>query len=421
MNNDYQKLQLSTIHSYNELRRGTRSKRWMIIVGGLLVAVVLLVCMVVVAKAAFNTFRNISYTNEPPDTGIEEVGSNHDGMSDNLSAGSSGQGGSSASGGITSGRSSAGASSAGSSGRSPARNGSSGSESTGSGASGNIGSGQTSARGDACGPAIPKYSGGYWSCVFNDDFNGNSLNTANWSVAVSPNDFFQFFECYANRPENVSVGNGVLTLTSRREIPQLPCGFLGGRDFSGGMVRTLNKQHLNRGKVEIRAKFPPSKGQYGIGTSLWMFHVPSGGNSDAGSYGKWPASGEIDIAEQYAPFDNYVNPSLHYNVKSGHRLQSSCGQENYNAETVTARCLVNGATTGFHTYGMEWTNNTITMLYDGKPVLVDKWNSTQGGSAPFDRPFYLNITQGFSNLPIPGPYNAILPASSQIDYVKIWQ
>ena len=123
MNNNYQKLQLSTIHSYNELRRGTRSKRWMIIVGGLLVAVVLLVCMVVVAKAAFNTFRNISYTNEPPDTGIEEVGSNHAGMSDNLSAGSSGQGGSSASGGITSGRSSAGASSAGSSGRSPARNG----------------------------------------------------------------------------------------------------------------------------------------------------------------------------------------------------------------------------------------------------------------------------------------------------------
>lgn len=275
---------------------------------------------------------------------------------------------------------------------------------------------------DACGPLIRKSDGSNWRCVFNDDFDGTSLNKANWAVATSPNDFFQWFECYTDRSQNVNVGNGKLYLSSLREVPQIPCGHVGGKDFSGGMVRTLNKFHLTRGKVDIRIKFPPSKSTYGVGTSLWLFHVPApGSGSDAGAYGKWPASGEIDIAEHYAPFDDYVNPSLHYNVQSGHRLQSSCGQENYNAETTTARCLVSGATTSFHTYSVEWTTDTITMLYDGKPVFVDKWKSTQGGTAPFDQPFYLNITQGFSNLPIPGPYGAALPATAEVEYVKIWQ
>ena len=180
---------------------------------------------------------------------------------------------------------------------------------------------------------------------------------------------------------------------------------------------------MTKGKVEIRIKIPQSKGQFGIGTSLWMYPYPSGqpGAGDSGWYGPWPASGEIDIAEMYGPYDDYANPSLHYNVKSGHKLQSSCGQENYNADTVTARCNVPGAATGFHTYSVEWTTDTITMFYDGKKVLVDKWDSAQGGTAPFDKPFFLNLTQCFANMPIPGPYSAVLPATSQVDYVKIWQ
>jgi len=276
---------------------------------------------------------------------------------------------------------------------------------------------------DACGAYIYRSNGTRWNCTFVDDFNGSQLNLSKWSVATSPNDFFQLFECYYDRPENVYVSGGYLNLVSRRENPQLGCGWRGGVGYSGGMVRTYKKHNINRGKVEIRIKAPRSNGQYGIGTSLWMIPVPSGrpGAGDAGWYGAWPASGEIDIAEIYGPFDDFVNPSLHYNVKNGHRLQYSCGQENYNAETVTARCNVPGATTGFHTYSVEWENDTITMVYDGKKVLVDKWNSTQGGTAPFDKDFYLNITQGFANIPIPGPYNAVLPATSQIDYVKIWQ
>lgn len=276
---------------------------------------------------------------------------------------------------------------------------------------------------DACGSYVYKPNGERWVCVMADNFDGTQLNTKIWSVATSPNDFFQWFECYYNRPENVNVSGGTLNLTSRRENPQIPCGWRGGVDFSGGMVRTYQKLHINKGRVDIRIKIPQSKGQFGIGTSLWMLPYPSGqpGAGDAGWYGPWPASGEIDIAEMYGPYDDYANPSIHYNVKSGHKLQSSCGGENYNAETVTARCNVPGAATGFHTYSVEWTTNTITMLYDGKKVLVDKWDSTQGGTAPFDKPFFLNITQGFANMPIPGPYSAVLPATSQIDYVKIWQ
>ena len=276
---------------------------------------------------------------------------------------------------------------------------------------------------DACGTIIYKPDGNRWNCVFIDNFNGSSLDLSKWSVATSPNDFFQLFECYYDRSENVYVAGGYLNLVSRRENPQIGCGWRGGVGFSGGMVRTYKKHNVNRGKVEIRMKIPESKGQYGIGTSLWMIPVPSGrpGAGDAGWYGAWPSSGEIDIAEMYGPFDDYANPSLQYNVKSGHRLSYSCGQENYNAETVTARCNVPGAATSFHTYSVEWMDNTITMVYDGKKVLVDKWDSTQGGTAPFNKDFYLNITQGFANMPIPGPYNSVLPATAQIDYVKIWQ
>ncbi len=66
----------------------------------------------------------------------------------------------------------------------------------------------------------------------------------------------------------------------------------------------------------------------------------------------------------------------------------------------------------------------MTILYDGKTCLVDRWDPAAPLVAPepFDQPFFLALTQALGvNTNAFEPGITPLPATTQIDWVRVWK
>jgi beta-glucanase (GH16 family) len=246
-----------------------------------------------------------------------------------------------------------------------------------------------------------------WHCTFDDEFNGTALDPSKWVVQETSNSgYHSGDECYVNSPNNVSVSGGTLNLTARSESSTFLCGgsitsFL--TQYTSGMVTTYERFSQTYGLFEVRAKFPAATVP-GLQSTLWLWPV----NSKL--YGPvWPASGEIDFAEWFSRYSNLDIPNIHY-VKS----PGAPGAD-------TAHCPMDP--TQFHTYGVEWTSTSLTILMDGTACLVDNWQPALPLSkpAPFNQPFMISLTQALgmeSNSFNPG--STPLPATLKIDWVRVW-
>ena len=262
------------------------------------------------------------------------------------------------------------------------------------------------AKGPYCGAAVPKPTGGTWKCTFVDEFAGTALDTNKWvPIRTYANGYRNGPECYVNSPENISVANGALSLSVRKYPKTFYCSSPFGNfytDWTAGYVSTWNRFAQTYGRFEIRAKFPDAKTR-GIHSALWLWP------KDAAKYGAYPASGEIDIAEFYSHWPDRAVPYVHY------------VGDDLDAARTSESCMVT-APENWHTYVLVWTAKTLTIQYDGKTCLVNNWQpTTLTKPAPFDQPFYLNLTQalgtGWNSF---DPDNTPLPATMQVDYVRVW-
>ena len=257
---------------------------------------------------------------------------------------------------------------------------------------------------EACGPTLRKPGGGYWRCSFDDEFNGTSVDQTKWRIQeTSWNGFHSGPECFMDRPGNVAVSGGALQLTARREAHGFTCHAPNnpyGTQFTSGMLTTYGKFAQAFGRFEIRAKMPAAKIK-GLQTSFWLWPV------DPFRYGLYPASGEIDMAEEFSLHPDRVIPYIHY--------YSTLDQVTNNY------CLVPNVA-DFHNYTLEWTPDAITILFDGVVCLRDEWNTLgMQRPKPFDQPFMLSLTQalGIEGNAFDG--STPLPATTTVDYVRIWK
>ena len=119
-----------------------------------------------------------------------------------------------------------------------------------------------------------------YKLVWSDEFNGTALNEKNWSIEVSGsgggNQELQYY-----RRENVSVENGNLVLTAKRENFE-------GKNFTSGRINSNQKAAFKHGIMQAKIKFP--KTANGLWPAYWMM------GNDINKYG-WPRCGEIDIVE----------------------------------------------------------------------------------------------------------------------------
>jgi beta-glucanase (GH16 family) len=280
---------------------------------------------------------------------------------------------------------------------------------------------------------------GDWQLVWNDEFNGNSIDSSKWNTATDcsggGNDEQQ---CYTDRDLNVSVSNGVLELTALRETFTGPAEDGGWttatitQPYTSGKLTTFYKGDWKYGRFEIRAKLPSGQGTW---PAFWM--LPT-----YWVFGGWPASGEIDIMEAV----NLSTLSDEWNAVDGEIERRIYSTLHYGAEWPDNQYsawyykLPEGANPAddYHVYAIEWEDGEIRWYVDGIHYATqtsDGWYSqyldeagnliTGAGSAPFNQDFHLilNLAIGGSwatNVNEFGIDESIFPQTLSVDYVRVY-
>ncbi|MEA2717096.1 MAG: hypothetical protein QOI99_1413 [Actinomycetota bacterium] len=258
----------------------------------------------------------------------------------------------------------------------------------------------------ACGATVLKANGTPWVCTLAENFDGTSLNRALWVPQTSAaSGFGSQDDCYVDDPDNIAVSGGTLRLSVRKEAAPFTCttpASTYSTRYTAGMVSTYTKWSQTYGRYEFRAKFPAATAK-GLHGALWLWP------DNALKYGPWPLSGEIDVAEVYSLYNDRAIPYVHY--WPGTAAQTN----NY--------CLLK--VTDWHSYVLEWTTTSIKISFDGKVCVNEKITPAPPLVAPqpFDHPFMLALTQGLGvggNRLDPAVPPAV-PATLQVDYVRVWK
>lgn len=260
---------------------------------------------------------------------------------------------------------------------------------------------------DACGVQPERPGGGYYACTFRDDFDGTTLDRSKWMVQESSFSGMVggSMGCYVDNDRTVGVSSGLLRLTSTILPEQFLCKSPYGSWMTNAEVSTVatrSKFVQVYGRFEARIKMPAEAGIPGSHSAFWLYPQEQ-------TYGRWPASGEVDIAEWFSGLPGNVFPSVHY---AGENTALSSG---YNCKMPTS-------STAFHTYAVEWTPTVMKFYYDGALCYSHSWTPTgQTAPQPFDQPFYIVLTQVWGAL-----WNTRTDAMADtstllVDYVKAWQ
>ncbi|KAK2740536.1 hypothetical protein FQN57_006039 [Myotisia sp. PD_48] len=181
-------------------------------------------------------------------------------------------------------------------------------------------------------------------------------------------------------------------------------------------LNTKGTKSIRYGRVEVVAKMP--KGDW-MWPAIWMMPLND-------SYGEWPASGEIDIAEGRGNDVDYpiggrdtVLSTIHWGPTPMHNAYWKALRGKAQRRT--------DYTQKFHTFGLEWSENYMftyintplhqvmywdfrkdrTMWQQGDfdgitfndSLVVDPWSQTGNPNTPFDQQFYLilNVAIGSRN------------------------
>jgi len=303
-----------------------------------------------------------------------------------------------------------------------------------------------------------------YKLVWEDDFNGEKLDTAVWTAENNRrgggNAEMQYY-----LPQNATIemhpsGVSCLVLNAKRENYKDEEG--GQRPATSARLNTQDKMTFTYGKLEIRA-LPPETAN-GLWPALWMLGndiVPNLGNDDSVDstpkeelerMGRviWPKCGEIDVLEmgnangiKNGTPNRYFSGAMHWGEAFNDGRYPNFGK------SKTADYSLQE---DFHLWTLVWTPDSVCMYLD-----QDKFPDTApyfkmpvaGEGEPnhpsryFHKPFHiiLNLAVGgyFTGIPAPEKYPAIIsddceqfqkitalpadgsPAKMYVDYIRLYQ
>ena len=271
-----------------------------------------------------------------------------------------------------------------------------------------------------------------YQLVWEDNFNGSALDEKAWNIEVSGsgggNQELQYY-----RRENVSVADGNLVLTARRESYQ-------GKSFTSGRVNGNQKTAFKHGVMQARIKFPHTAN--GLWPAYWMR------GNDINRYG-WPRCGEIDIIEmghskaitgQYAGMqDKYFAGTTHWGTDGSYENHRFYSQE-FSSDKFSSITPV--ANDDYHIFTIEWNGDYIYMYYDlvsyttanKRKALYFSQNvsyvdDVESAGHYFQKPFYFlfNLAVGgtFPSIYDPAAITALPTTGSEakmyVDWVRVYQ
>ena len=231
--------------------------------------------------------------------------------------------------------------------------------------------------------------------VWEDDFQGNSLNLSNWSYEIGTgtngwgNNELQYY-----RQENTTLKEGHLVITAKKETFE-------GRSYTSSRLVTKDKKQFRYGRIDIRAVMP--RGQ-GLWPALWML----GSNFETVG---WPACGEIDIMEMIGgnSRENTVHGTVHWE-NNGTRAQYG-GENKISSGTLADK---------FHVFSIVWDSTSIRWYIDNQQYhIID---TTPGELDEFRRNFFFifNVAVG-GDWPGSPDNTTTFPQHMIVDYVRVFQ
>ena len=253
-----------------------------------------------------------------------------------------------------------------------------------------------------CGAPVLKSDGTAWKCTFSDNFDSASLDRSKWVPQTNfVNGSNTVYACYIDDPAVVSVSGGNLNL-SVREMPQPVAGCpsnRAGSRYAAGQVSTFALFSQKYGRFEARIKVPQASA-VGLQEAFWLWP-----DVRYHSTALYPLSGEIDIVETYSQHPNLAIPFLHY---SADLLGSQPGIN------TAWTCQANRGE--WNTYTLLWTSNRLEILVNGQSCLVNNSNDSA-----FDKRYIIALTQALGTGANAYGGVGMLPATTLVDYVRVWQ
>lgn len=241
-----------------------------------------------------------------------------------------------------------------------------------------------------------------YKLVWSDEFDTDGLpDSTKWSYDSGTgcpncgwgNNELQFYT--EDGIKNARVENGKLIIEAHKEDFE-------NSQYTSARIVTKEKGDWLYGKFEIRAKLPEGRGTW---PAIWML-------STDWEYGGWPESGEIDIMEHVGYAQDTVNGTIHtksYNHIIGTEKAGMIDVENTSTE--------------FHTYKLEWTEESMIWSVDDQIYFEFKNENKTFNEWPFDKRFYLilNLAVGGNWGGKYGVDESIFPQQMVVDYVKVYQ
>lgn len=181
-----------------------------------------------------------------------------------------------------------------------------------------------------------------------------------------------------------------------------------------GRISTKVGAKIKFGRIEVTAQLPAGDWLW---PAIWMLPVDD-------TYGPWPRSGEIDIMESRGNNytygqggNNIVSSTLHWGPNTAN--------DGWWTNNVKRQALHTTYSSGFHTFGLEWSSKYVFTYIDTRLLQVmythfdkpffqrghfpltdsngtrldDPWSYTGRTNTPFDQDFYLimNVAVGGTN------------------------
>jgi beta-glucanase (GH16 family) len=231
-------------------------------------------------------------------------------------------------------------------------------------------------------------TGDGWELVWDDDFDGPTLDPDRWTVvqrAVNAN-----AELQAYLSDEVWVEDGCLVLRSRRRRWS---GDGVTRAYTSGMVHTREPLAAVAGRVEVRAQLPTGRG-------LWPAHWLLAAD------GSWPPA--VILTEVLGDDPRTV----HMTTETGSEPDVLFDRGSFSGPDLSA---------GFHSFAVEWSPTGVRYLVDD-----ELRHSTGSGRGGLDVPFSLVLNTAVGGQwpfgrPGPGDPDATtdLPQVHRIDRVRV--
>jgi beta-glucanase (GH16 family) len=244
--------------------------------------------------------------------------------------------------------------------------------------------------------AQPQGPTGKWDLVFEDNFNGTSLDTKKWSYA------YTWGRTHNHRAymvdSMVRVVNGQLRIKAKKERnPSAPdgtdkwyndFGYI-PFDYTSGAINSNSKFNFTYGYLEGSFKAPATLGTW---PAFWTVNAN----------GAWPP--EIDILE-IPHARNQHHFYYHYTNTSG--AHASFGTTHTGPDKSVA----------FHTYGVEWGPTFMKFYFDGQ--LLNSYTNRAECNQGLNMFIIINLAVGGWAGAIPA--NAVFPCYYYADWVRAWK